>query len=68
MRNLIEGIQKECDRLRNDLIPQYQTIGSAGAIGIAFMKATIKTAEQAVASGDTVAMVRAYKELEGHTG
>ena len=65
--NLIEGIQKECNRVR-EIIPMYKAIGISGAFGVAMMEASIAQAERAVATGDTVAMVRAHKDLESHTG
>ena len=65
--NLIEGIQKECNRVR-EIIPMYKAIGIPGAFGVTMMEASIERAERAVANDDMVAMVRAYKDLESHTG
>lgn len=65
--NLIEGIQQQCKRLRDELIPMYQECGPAGGFAIAMMRASITTAESAIANGDTIAMLKAYKDLEGFT-
>jgi len=62
--NLIEGIQQQCNRCR-ELIQQYESIGPAGVFGAAMIRGDIKDAEDAIASGDVVEMLRAYKILEG---
>ena len=66
--NLLEGIQKEQKRLREELIPLYETIGPAGIVGIAMMKASIDGGDRAIASGDVVEMLRACRDLQEHTG
>jgi hypothetical protein len=53
--NIIQGIQDQCNRVRR-LIEIYET-DPMGFIAIALMEQDIKTAENAIASGDTVAMV-----------
>jgi hypothetical protein len=63
--NLIEGIHQQCNRLRGELIPQYESIGPTGGFAIACMRGSIANAEAAVASGDVAKMVAAYKDLEG---
>lgn len=65
--NLIEGIQKEQKRVREELIPEYEAIGSAGALGVSMMIVSIANADRAIAAGDTVAMITAYKGLKGYT-
>ena len=42
--NLIEGIQKECERLRG-WVKEYEAIGQAGVLGATFLRADI-AAEQ----------------------
>lgn len=63
MDNLIEGILTECNRVRA-IVPYYEEIGPAGAIGAAILKAAIREGEAAMASGDVVRMVQAFKSLQ----
>ena len=62
--NVIEGIQNQCNRLR-ELIPQYESVTN-GHFAAGMMRRSIKSAEAAIASGDVVAMIHAYKDLEGY--
>lgn len=64
--NVIEAIQNECQRVR-DLLPLYEEIGPAGAFGLAMLKASIKTGEAAIASGDVMKMLPALKDLQDCT-
>lgn len=66
--NLIEGIQEEMNRVRNELLPQYEAIGPAGMFGVAEIKGAIKQGEQAIASGDPIASLQAYERLKSITG
>jgi len=61
--NIIEGIQAQCNRCR-ELITHYDAIGPAGAFGKWMIQRDIAEGETAIASGDVVRMVRAYKALE----
>jgi hypothetical protein len=61
--NLIEAIQRKVAEMREEYIPAYQSIGPAGAFGVAMMRAAIQKAESAVATMDTVEMVRSLQEL-----
>lgn len=62
--NLIEGIQAELDRVR-ELIRVYKTLGPAASFAIMMHEQAILLAEKAIADQDTVAMVRAFKTLQG---
>jgi hypothetical protein len=64
MANIIEGIQTQCDRCR-ELVTQYEQIGPVGAFGKLMIERDITEGEAAIASGDVVRMVQAYKALEG---
>jgi len=65
--NLVEGLQKEMNRVR-DLIPRYEELpGGAGRFAVLSMRAAIREAEKAMGAGDPVEMLRAYKSLEGFT-
>lgn len=63
-QNLFEGIQAECNRVR-ELIPEYEAIGAAGTFGKMMLQADIKEGEESLASGDVVRMLRAYESLKG---
>lgn len=68
MANLVEGIQQQCNRVRDELIPMYEEIGPAGIFGKIMLQAAIREGEAAIASGDVVQMVAAYKSLEDCKG
>lgn len=64
--NLMQGLIREINRNR-ELLKSYKAIGQAGAFGAAFIETDIRNAEEAMGSGDVVAMMRCYKALEGNT-
>lgn len=61
--NLIEGIQRQCARCR-DLIGVYKGLGPRGSFGAMVTRKAIMAGEDALASGDVIRMIAAYKELE----
>lgn len=61
--NLIEGIQAECNRLR-EMLPAYKELGPIGAFGHAVLSIAITEGEAAIASGDVVRMARSLAELK----
>jgi hypothetical protein len=63
-RNLVEGLLDEMNRCR-ELVKQYGEIGPAGAFGRAAIEQDIKNAEKALAGGDVVEMIQAFKALQG---
>lgn len=64
MSNLIEGIQKEQARCR-ELLKQYEAIPiRSGFFGITVIGASLERADKAIASGDVVEMLAAYKDLK----
>lgn len=64
MENLIEGIQREQRRCR-ELLVGYKEIGPAGAFGAKMIQIDLDRSEEAIACGDTIEMMRAYKALQG---
>jgi hypothetical protein len=62
--NLLEGLFAEMNRLRDVAIPRYQELGPAGEFAIMCMRVDILEAEAAIASGDTVVMLRKYAQLK----
>lgn len=63
MMNLIEGLIYEINRNR-ELLKAYEEIGPAGKIGAMFIKRDIQMAEEAMGSGDLVAMMRSHETLK----
>lgn len=59
-----EALPREMARVRDVVMPAYQEIGSAGAFALAFMRRDLDYAARALAEGDVVAMIEAYKELK----
>lgn len=53
--------QADVRRLRD----AYREIGPAGAFGLAVIDDVLRRADEAVASGDVVAMLRLYQEMGG---
>ena len=62
--NLAEALPVQQKRVR-ELIEIYQEIGPVGGFAIAMMKRSLSNAESAAASGDVVAMLRAFQDLQG---
>lgn len=61
---LAEALPAEQARCR-ELLIAYKEIGPVGAFGYTMIEAALKRADQAVMSGDPVAMLRSYEELKG---
>ena len=63
MVSLAESLPKEQARVR-EVLALYKSIGPAGIIGAAMIEQDLAAADRAAASGDIVAMVRAYETLK----
>jgi len=61
--SLAEALPKEQARVR-EVLGHYKEIGPAGAFGAAMIEQDLSAADRAVASGDVVAMLRAYQTLK----
>lgn len=59
-----DALPREMARVRDELIPAYQSIGPAGSFGLHMLRISLDNATKALASGDVVAMLRAYQELK----
>lgn len=57
-------LPKEMARIRDIVIPQYQSIGPAGSFAIALMKERLDRAAKAMAEGDLLAMISCYRQLK----
>jgi uncharacterized protein (UPF0335 family) len=66
MSTLGEELPKEMARVRDILIPQYQSIGPAGNFAIAFMRSDLDAAAKAMAEGDLPEMIRVYQRLKDY--
>jgi hypothetical protein len=61
-------LPKEMARVRDEVIPVYQSIGPAGNFAVMMMRRDLDAAAKAMAEGDVVAMLRVYQSLkETHT-
>lgn len=66
MSTLAEELPKQMARIRDEVIPVYESIGPNGAFTIAMMKADLDAAANASAEGDVVAMMAACKKLQDY--
>ena len=63
-----DALPREMARIRDVVMPAYQSIGPAGDFALAMMRANLDEAARALAEGDVVAMIRVYQSLkETHT-
>jgi hypothetical protein len=62
-KSLGEVLPKQQARVRN-LIDMYRSIGPAGIFASVMMEQSLQRADKAIMSGDFVAMIAAYKELQ----
>lgn len=63
MTSLGEDLPKQMARVRDDIMPAYQSIGPAGMPALMMMRADLDRAAKAMAEGDLPAMISAYKSL-----
>ena len=63
MSTLGTDFSREQERCR-ELISAYEKIGPAGAFGMLHIKDVLRQADQAVISGNVVAMIRCYKMMK----
>ena len=62
METLADALPKEMARVR-EVLGHYHAIGPAGMFGAAFIEQDLQRADQAVMSGDPVAMIQALSAL-----
>jgi len=63
MSSIGEEFPKEQERCR-DLLIQYKRIGPAGTFGARVIEIALKQADEAMASGDVVAILKAHKAMQ----
>ena len=61
-----EDLPKEMARVRDELMPIYQSIGPAGGFALAMMRDDLDRAAKAMIEGDVVEMIRAYESLKAY--
>lgn len=59
-----EALPREMARVRDHVLPHYVELGPVGAFGAAFIRADLDIAAQALASGDILEMIAAYRALK----
>lgn len=64
MTTLADELPRQMKRVREQLIPAYQQIGTAGHFALAFLNQDLREAEEAMASQDLARMIRACKKLQ----
>ena len=61
--NLVEAIQRECNRVR-EIVAQYRSLPNGlGEFGATWMSDLVRRSEKAIADQDVVACVTCLKEL-----
>ena len=63
MSSLGEEYPKEQARCR-EVLAQYKSIGAPGIFGSIMIEDVLRRADVAAVEGDTVAMIRLYKEMK----
>jgi hypothetical protein len=62
--NLMDGLLKEMNRVR-ELITEYKSLpGGAGMLGASLMAINIQMAEKAISNGDVIEMLVQYEKLK----
>lgn len=62
--SLGEALPKEMARIRDVVMPAYQSIGPAGGFALAMMRRDLDLAAKALAEGDVIAMIEVYQSLK----
>lgn len=63
MTTLADELPKQMARVREEIMPAYQSIGPSGEPALIMMRADLDYAATAMATGDVVAMITACKSL-----
>ena len=62
--SLGDALPREMVRVRDEIIPPYQSIGPNGNLAVMMMRRDLDAAVKALAEGDVAAMIRAYTSLK----
>lgn len=60
------ALPAEMTRVRDELIPMYQSIGPAGSFAVMMMRQSLDNAARVMAEGDVVGMIKALEDLRGY--
>lgn len=66
MSSLGTELPKEMARVRDEVMPAYQSIGPAGSFALTLMRTSLDRATKALAEGDVVEMIGVYETLKGY--
>ena len=64
VKNLIEGLLEEMNRVREMMVEYRSLPKGAGRFAASLMELNIKNAEEAISEGDAVKMIEALKLLK----
>lgn len=60
-----DALPREIARVRDEVLPAYDEIGSPGIFAATMMRTALDAASRAMITGDLPAMINAYRELKG---
>lgn len=66
-QSLGDALPLEMARVRDVVMPVYQSIGREGQPALMMMRVSLDVAARAMAEGDVVAMIRAFEDLKGYS-
>lgn len=66
MSSLGEDLPKEMARVRDEVMPAYQSIGPAGNFALTLMRTSLDRAAKAMAEGDLPEMISVYQDLKSY--
>lgn len=61
-----DALPAEMKRMREEVIPAYQSIGPSGNLAIALMNQSLTRSEQALVSGDLGEMIACLEDLRSY--
>lgn len=64
LKTLGDELPKKMAYVRDTVIPAYERIGTPAMFALVMIRAQLDAAARAMAEGDVVEMVRAYKALD----
>ena len=65
--NLFEALQKEIERVRDEVLPVYEDMPFANGIATQWqINISLARAKKAIEESDTVEMIRALEDLRGY--
>lgn len=64
MSTLGDDLPREMARVRDHVLPHYVELGPVGSFGAAMIRRDLDLAARALAEGDVVLMMSAYKALK----